>query len=86
MDGQEAVQEAILEGRDKSVLYTHTISLFSIFTCSLIACCYLLSLTRRQLSALLQTMSPAAVAVPIDEEGTTLLHLAANTDNPRVHA
>lgn len=83
MDGQEAVQEAILEGRDKSVLYTHIISLFS---CSLIARYYLLSLTRRQLSALLQTMSPAAVAAPIDEEGTTLLHLAANTDNPRVHA
>ena len=84
MDGQEAVQEAILEGRDKSVRYTHIVSLFSY---SLIARCYLLlSLTRRKLSALLQTMSSAAVAAPIDEEGTTLLHLAANTDNPRVHA
>jgi hypothetical protein len=49
-----AVQEAILEGRDK------------------------------RLSVLLSSWSPGAVAAPIDEEGTTLLHLAANTDNPRV--
>ena len=38
----------------------------------------------RQLRSLLERATPEAVSAPIDEEGTTLLHLAANTKNPRV--